>query len=199
METQSQLSVRTVESLGKVIYESRPKTENLVAGIIIALLMIGAGFGMAAYILRQLYHPAGDRPADTSNLIGAHVLVVFGVLLAIGGGYMLLWMRSLFSFRLRVCSDGFCVVDRGVETAFAWDEIVQVKELVSHERLPLVKGPAQLLMPTKTSRSYAVVRCDGIQFDFDANLLPSTSLLAGPLATAARTHGFEWHTSEETG
>jgi hypothetical protein len=198
MEKQSQLSVRTVESLGNVLYETKPKTENLVAGIVIALLLIGGGIGMTVFMLRQLYHPAGNRPIETSDVIGAHAFVVFGVLLAIGGGYMLLRMRSLFAFRLRVCSEGFCVVDRGVETAFAWDEIVQVKEFISHERLPLVKGPAKVLMPSKTSRSYAVVRCDGLQFDFDANLLPSTSLLAGPLATAASRRGFDWHTSEET-
>ena len=152
---------------------------------------------MAWYILHQLYHPAGNRPAETSDWLAAHALAVAGILIAFGGGYMLLRMRSLFAFRLRVCSEGFCIVDRGLETAYAWDEIVLVKEFISHERLPLVKGPAKHLMPTKTSRSYAVVRCDGVQFDFDANLLPSTSLLAGPLATAAATRGFDWHTSEE--
>jgi hypothetical protein len=198
MERQWRTSLRTVESLGKVIYETKPKLENVVAGIIIAALLIGGGIGTTSFIMRQLYDPAGDRAPEFSDWIAAHALALVGILVATGGAYMLVRMRSLSAFRLRVCSEGFCVVAGGEETAYAWDEIVEVKEFISHERLPLVKGPAKNLMPTKMSRSYTVVRCDGTQFDFDSNLLPSTSLLAGPLATAARTRGFDWSTSEET-
>jgi hypothetical protein len=180
-------------------YETRPKRENLVAGVIIAVLLILGGVALAVFMLVQLYHPAGNRPEGISNWLGAHFLFVFGLLLTIGGVYMLWRMKSLFSFRLRIHELGFAVFDRDEERIFAWDEILSVTEAVVHERLPIVKGPAKLLMPTKTAAYYSVTRRDGEVFDFDDNLLPHTSWLAGPLRRAAEEHQFEWRRTEETG
>jgi hypothetical protein len=200
MNTEPQFApaCRSVETLGEFYYESKPKLENILAGMIIALILVVGGGALVAYMLWTLYL-GGIPPIELDDKIAAHALVVVGILGACGGVYMFWRMWSLFSFRVRVYSDGFCVVDHGIERVFAWDEISHVNELILNERLPLVKGPAKALMPVKTSRCYSVVRCDGETFDFDANLLPSTSLLAGPLQTAAGQGKFDWHVSEETG
>jgi hypothetical protein len=101
-------------------------------------------------------------------------------------------------FRIHLCPDGFYFNRRAETLVFGWDEIQLIEETVLHERLPIVKGAAKHLMPTKTSRSYRVVRCDGKEFAFNANIIPRVSLLAGPLATAAGRFGIEWRTQETT-
>jgi hypothetical protein len=154
---------------------------------------------LSGYVVRQAFLGGGKRPETPSDWLGAVLVAVLGVGLAVGGVFLFLWVKSMFGFRLRVCRDGFSFTRGGVEWVFAWDEIVEVRETVLHERLPLVKGPARRLMPTKTSRSYTVVRCDGEECYFDGNIIPHTSLLAGPLSNAADTHGFAWETTDETG
>ena len=41
-------------------------------------------------------------------------------------------------------------------------------------------------------------RSDGETFYFDGNVLPRTSLLAGPLAAAAKDYGFPWRVTEKS-
>jgi hypothetical protein len=116
----------------------------------------------------------------------------------VGGGVLLvMFSRSLIGFRLRVCADGFWFTRRNQHFVFAWDEIVLVKEFLVEERLPLAKGTARRLIPTKTTRTYTVVRCDGEEFYFDENVLSRTSLLAGPLSAAAKSRGIKWETGQQ--
>jgi hypothetical protein len=102
-----------------------------------------------------------------------------------GGGLVVLFARSLVGLQLHICADGFWFRRANQQWVFAWDEIVLVNESVIEERLPLAKGAARYLMPTKTTRTYTVVRCDGEEFYFDENVIPRTSLLAGPLSAVA--------------
>ncbi|WP_254507878.1 hypothetical protein [Anatilimnocola floriformis] len=150
-------------------------------------------------MLVQLFHPAGNRPDGIGNWIGAVVSVVFGVLIALGGTYMLWRIMTLFSFRVRIYKLGFAVLDQGEETIFAYDEILKVQEAIVHEHLPIVKGPAKRLMPTRTAAFYSVTRRDGVVFSFDENLMPHISWLAGPLKMAAAEHQFDWYRTEEIG
>lgn len=197
MQTATQPSSRTVESLGKITFETKPNVSNLVAGGIIALLLVAGGLSLSAYMLRVMFFGGRNPPQTPGDWAGAVAIAVIGVGLAVGGVFLARWVKSMFGFRLRICHEGFFFTRDGVETVFAWDEIVRVHETVLHEKLPIVKGPARQLMPTKTSHSYTVVRCDGLEFHFNQNVIPHTSLLAGPLASAAQTHGFDWETSEE--
>ncbi len=190
-------SNRTAESLGKVTYVTKPNTSNLVAGMIISLLLFGGGLSLSAYMLWQGFFSGVHRSQTAADTLGAVAIAVLGVALAIGGVFLFRWAKSMFGFRLSVCRDGFYFVRGGVESVFAWNDIVQVRETVLHEKLPLAKGAASKLMPTKTSRSYTLVRCDGMEFHFDDNVIARTSLLSGPLSSAAKTTGFAWETSEE--
>lgn len=190
----NQPATRSAESLGKVTYETKPNTSNLVAGVIISALLFFGGLGSFGQAVREIW---AGRPQNGEDWIGVIMFMGIGVALAVGGVYMFFWIRSLFGFRLRVCADGFSFTRRGIESVFAWDEIKQIRETVSHEKLPIVKGPARQLMPTKTSRSYTVVRCDGEEFYFDDNVIARASLLAGPLSNAAKTRDIQWDTTEE--
>jgi len=199
METPLRESNRTAESLGKVTYVTKPNTSNLIAGIIISLLLFGGGLSISVHMLRQLFFDGAHPPQTTTDTLAVVGIAIFGVALAIGGVFLFRWAKSMFGFRLSVCRDGFYFVRGGMESVFAWDDIAEVRETVLHEKLPLVKGAARKLMPTKTSRSYTVTRCDGKQFYFDDNVIERTSLLSGPLSSAAKNTGFAWETTEEQG
>jgi len=198
MQSPASSSVRSVESLGRVVYETKPNVSNLVAGIVLAMLLVVGGLALAGFMIRQMFLPGGNPPQALADWLGALLLMVLGCGLAIGGVLLFLWVKSLFGFRLRVCAEGFYFSRQGADNVLAWDEISKVRETVLTEKLPLVKGAARHLMPTKASRSYTVVRRDGEEFYFDENVVPRTSLLAGPLSSAAKKHGFHWETTEKS-
>lgn len=194
-------SVCTIESLGKRVYEQKASTANLIAGIMLGILMVGGGITLATIAVREVVSVRANLPLYAEHgmsWLAAGFLVLLGGGLAIGGVCLILWAKSMFSFRLVVCTDGFYYLKKGETNIFAWQEIVSVEETIAHERLPIVKGAARHLMPTKTSRAYRVRRCDAKEFFFDANVLSRPSLLAGPLATAAEARGIPWRTKEVT-
>jgi hypothetical protein len=196
--TQSQ---RTAESLGKPIYQQQSSRSNLIAGIILSLLMVGGAAGLIWYAAREVWRTRGQLPWWVERGFSWGAVGISGAIalaLLIGGVCLFIWSRSMFSFRLYVCGDGFYFSKSGKVTVFAFDEIAKVEETIIHERLPIVKGAARHLMPAKTSRSYRVRRSDGEQFVFNANVIPRTSLLAGPLATAAKERNIPWTTQEKT-
>jgi hypothetical protein len=201
MTTATRPSSRTVESLGKPIYQQKPAMANQIAGLILSALLVGGGVAITWLPIRELKRTGFRLPIfHERNMSWAAAALLFAISIALVIGGILLFRRiwSLFSFCLYVCPEGFYFSQRGERVVFAWDEIQLVEETVLHERLPLAKGVAKHLMPTKTSRSYRVVRCDGREFAFDVNTIPRVSLLSGPLTTAAKRCGFEWRTQEET-
>ncbi len=184
--------------MGKVTYEVKPNTSNVVAGFILGIGLVGGGFVLTGTMIRQMFFRGGNPPQNASDWIAVVMLALLGIAVAVGGVFMVKFVRSLVGFRLRVCSDGFWFTRSNQQFVFAWDEIVRVKESVVEETLPMAKGPARRLMPTKKTHTYTVVRCDGEQFYFDENVIPRTSLLAGPLKTAAKARGIEWETEQTT-
>ncbi len=198
MESASRPSNRTVESLGKLTYETKPNTSNLVAGMIIAALLVGGGFTLCGYMIKKKLLSGASSPQAAVDWMTFTFASLLGIALVVGGVFLFLWVKSLFGFRLYVHHDGFYFTRRGTDFVFAWDEILLVRENILQENLPLAKGPARWAMSTRTSRSYTVVRCDGKEFGFNENIIPRTSLLAGPLSSAAKTHGFAWETTEDT-
>ena len=194
-------SQRTPESLGRPVYEQQSSRANLIAGIILSLLMICGAAGLIWHAAREVWRARGQLPwwVERGFSWGAvGIIAAIALALLVGGVWLFVWSRSMFSFRLYVCGDGFYFSKSGQVTVFAFDEIAKVEETIIHERLPIVKGAARHLLPTKTTRSYCVRRSDGEQFVFNANTIPRTSLLAGPLATAAKERNIPWTTKEKT-
>ena len=71
-----------------------------------------------------------------------------------------------------------------------------VQETVIHERVPLAKGAAKLLMPIKKSHSYVIRRHDGEEFSADVNNLADVGFLAAALRTEAQQRGTPWEIQE---
>ena len=197
MRATTKPSVRTAESLGKVTYETKPNVSNVVAGFILGAGFVVGGLLLTGGMIRELFFAGGNPAQDTSDWLAAIVLALLGLALVGGGVALVMFARSLVGFRLRVCADGFWFTRANEPLVFAWDEIVLVQESVIEEKLPLAKGPARRLMPTKTTRTYTVVRCDGAKFYFDENVIQRTSLLAGPLSTAAKARGITWERDQK--
>jgi hypothetical protein len=197
MATTGKASTRTAASLGKVTYETKPKVSNVVAGFILGVGLVGGGLLLTGFLIRQMFFAGGNPPRGAGDWVAAVVFALLGLAIAAAGVLLILFSRSLVGFRLRVCSEGFWFTRAKKDSVFAWDEIVLVKESVIEERLPLAKGAARHLMPTRATRTYTVVRCDGEEFYFDENVLPRTSLLAGPLSAAAKSRGIKWETDQQ--
>ncbi len=84
---------------------------------------------------------------------------------------------------------------RKSKDAFPWSAIERVEELQQVVTFPpLQDAPGSVLkkISGKTTYSYSVVRKDGRSFYFDNNVLPRSSLLAGPLNSAQREYNFPW-------
>jgi hypothetical protein len=197
MQTLNRPVTRSAESLGKVTYEVKPNVSNVVAGFILGAGLVVGGLVMTGYLLRQMFFAGGNPPRNVGDWAGALVMALLGLAVAVGGALLMLFTRSLIGFRLRVCADGFSFTRANRQSVFAWDEVVLVREAILEEKLPLAKGVARHLMAAKTTRTYTVVRCDGEEFYFDENVVPRTSLLAGPLTAAAKSRGIPWQTDKQ--
>ncbi|MEM7478799.1 MAG: hypothetical protein AAF483_27765 [Planctomycetota bacterium] len=169
-------------SLGKIKKELRPKRENVYAGYAIVLLLCVGGVYFI-YTSSQYDAPTGGHALGTFCLIAAACMA---------------WYVSRLGRVVVVIHELGFVVHRGPSSkTFPFDRIRCVHERRSVEGIQLAKGfvgAAAKKVGGKTTRSYTVVREDGEEFFFDDNVVPRSSLLAGPLRTAQRTHAFEWIT-----
>ena len=193
METPSR---RTVESLAGVVYETKPNVSNLMAGAVIAMLLIGGGLFLSGYMVRQMFFESGNRPQTPPDWLGAVLLALIGIALTVGGVLLLRWVRSLFGFRLRVLRRrvllhprrrmGLCVgrdCTRPGNGAARKTAVGQGRSTPADvcENQPHLYG-----RPMRWQR--ILLRPD---------VIPRTSLRVGPLSSAVKQHGFAWETTEE--
>lgn len=160
--------------IGNIQRIFKPAITNLVAGIIIGLLMIGGGFGLAYLATRTVINSRGPLPffaEKESCWFGVALFGLVAIGIMIGGVFMIRWMWSLASLRIHVGDAGFAVSSRKGVQSFLWDQIVSVKETHLYERPQLLKGPAKLMLPKMKSNSYTVQRDDNESFAFEASIL----------------------------
>jgi len=183
-------SQRTVASLGTPIYTHVSRRANIAAGVILGLASIGGAVALGWYRVSEMRFGAAVEFQDQA-LNWLFVIVLFA-----GGAALLVWMAMLLSFQLWVCREGFYYTWNRRTYVFAWEEITEVHETIAHEPVLPAKGLAKRITPTQTRRSYLIRRCDGKTFSVGVNTLPSVSVLAGPLKTAAERLDIPWHTEE---
>jgi len=194
-----QYAARIAESLGASISVHEPSRANKGAGFLLSILFFIGGFALVCVAVGQLANARGQLPIWAQrgdSWISEMFVILFGCFL-IGCG-LFLWRLSqkLFSLRIVIGERGFCVFENSTTDIFTWDDISAINETILHERLPI--GPAALLMPTKTSRTYTVRRRDGKEFRFHPTNMPNLDALATPLAKAAKERNISWQTTEQT-
>lgn len=193
------------EQIGKIKREFKPGLENLVAGIIIGLLMIAGGCAALCFSTNGVIESRGTLPFWTENgqegwsWGEAGLSAAIGIGLVIGGVLLIRLVRSLFSFRLRVCQNGFAVSDKKAARVVGWDDIVSVQETHLYERPPLLKGVAKYALPKMMSKSFMVRVKEGDQVVFDGNTIKGHSKCAELIREETERRNIPWEIVEEQG
>jgi hypothetical protein len=187
------------EELGEIKREFKPGLENLVAGIVIGLLLIGGGFAAVFFSTKSVVDSGGNLPfwAERGWCWGAAGLFgALGVGLMVGGYFLIRWVRSLFSFRVRVGQNGFAVTQQKATQVFAWDGILSVQETHLYERPPILKGVAKYALPKMMSKSFLIVMKDRASFGFDGNTTKGHTKLAQMIKEETDRRNIPWEIVE---
>lgn len=170
-------------SLGKLKKSLRPKRENVIAGYLISVLLVGAC--IAVLCTDQFIRGQSGR-------------YFAGAALALAGTGFAVYVYRLSRTSVEIYEQGFVVCRGSAREPFPWNEIACVRERVAKEGLPMkgAAGKVSASIAGNETRSYTVVRKDGQEFYFDNNVVPRGSLLAGPLRTAQREHEFAWESDD---
>lgn len=183
--------------IGEVHTVFRPGYDNIIAGFVIALLLVSAGIAGIWYFGRQAAKLFGERPMWADKGPGwTCLLVLFSVLVIVGGVFLAFYVRSLSALRVAVGLHGFRVMDGRETNEFLWHKIAAVEESHLYERPPVLKGPAKYVLPELKSRSFCIEYVDGRVFEFNANSLKGHSQFADIVKESTRSRGILWRIVE---
>lgn len=189
-------------AVGQLTKQFRPSVSNAIAGLILGAGCLGGGVFAIYTATRALIRAGWDLPfwQEKGWSLGAVGLAAVLGIVVIGVGVFLIWVaRDIAERTIYLCEHGFWYSARSKVRVFPWKEIASIKETVMHEKLPLVKGPARALMPTKTSSSYLVRRADGETFNLTASDTSGFGELAGMLKHKAEEMQIPWEIIETRG
>jgi hypothetical protein len=190
----------TDPELGEIRKVFKPGLDNLIAGVIIGVLMLGGGGAVVFFAVKGVIDNGGKLPAWGAKgwSWGAVVLVAaLGIGLMVGGFFLIGWMRSLFSLRVHVGQKGFRVTEGKTSRVILWSEIVSVQETHLYERPPLLKGVAKYALPKMMSTSFVVQRKVGEGFGFDGNTISEHEELADMIKEETDSRNIPWEIVEE--
>jgi hypothetical protein len=188
------------QEIGEFRWEFKPGLENIVAGIIIGLLLIGAGGAGVYFPVKGVIESRGNLPFWVEKgwcwgAVGLCMALAIGAI--VGGVALILWMRSLVSLRVRVGSHGLSVTRKDETRVIAWPDIVSVQETHLYERAPLLKGVAKYALPKVLSKSFMLTTKDGEPFGFDGNTIKGHTMLADVIKKETDRRGIPWEIVEE--
>jgi hypothetical protein len=188
------------QDLGEIRKEFKPGLENLIAGTVIGLLLFGGGCAAVFFSAKGVVESHGDLPvwAERGWCWGAAaIFTALGIGLVVGGFFLIRWMRSLSSLRVRVGRNGFAVTERDVTRVFAWQDILSVQETHLYERPPILKGVAKYALPKMLSKSFLVVANGRQGFGFDGNTIKGHTKLAQLIKAETDRLNIPWEVVEE--
>jgi hypothetical protein len=194
----------TIEQLGPIRREFKPGIENVVAGIILGVLMVGGGGGLVYLAANGVIEGGGNLPFWTQkgqkgwSWGAAGLLAVVGIGLFVSGVLVILGARSMLSFRVRIGENGFALVEKKAVRVIAWEDVVSVREIHLYERPPLLKGVAKYALPKTMSKSFVVTIDGGDPFEFDGNMRGHTKL-AKMIKEDTDRRGIPWEIEEVQG
>ncbi|MBI1344666.1 hypothetical protein GC163_00105 [bacterium] len=180
--------------------EFKPGIANLVAGVIIGLLLITAGLAGIYFPARQALLAGGNLPFWVKKGWCWFAILMFwglGTGAIMGGGWLILAMRTLLSFRVKYTETGLELVEGTNSRSIPWHNVTSVVETHLYERPPVLKGPAKLLLPKLMSKSYKLEVSDGEPFEFDGNSVQGHTTLAVLIQQKTRPLNVPWDIVEE--
>ncbi len=188
----------SAQEIGEIRGEFKPGLENIVAGFIIGLLLIGAGGAGVYFPVNGVIESRGNLPFWVEKgwcwgAVGLLMALAIGAI--VGGVVLILWMRSLVSLRVRVGSNGLSVTRKDQTRVIAWPDIVSVQETHLYERV--ARGVVGRALPRALSKTYTLNVSEGEPFHFDANSLREHVILAGMIKKETDRRGIPWEIVEE--
>ncbi len=161
-------------SLGDRLESFEPKTSNIVAGYILAPLLVAGGAFLIFWVLRDAVRAGFRFPfwaeRGMSWLAGI-IFLLIGLGLIVGGWFLLRFVNGLRNLWVKFCTNGLEFRHGSSIENIAWSKITLIRETVMSAHLPIVKGPARALMPVVTNEAYTIITDDGKQFDFSENTI----------------------------
>jgi len=196
----SRMPQRTIDGLGKVRHVLQPDHKNLVAGMIIASLLVAGGVFVAVSVLRGIWISGGQLPWD-AKLGWSWFAIALACPIAIGlnvVGCALFWSCfSNWSLSVTVCEAGFEWRTRSSVTRYLWDDMQLVREILVEERLPILKEPLKFLVPTQFAREYLIQFNDGNNVELTVNALRGHGTLGFVAQQEAEARGVPVETVSE--
>jgi hypothetical protein len=190
----------SAQEIGEICGEFKPGLENIIAGIIIGLLLIGGGGAGVFFSVKEVIQSRGNLPflAEKGNCWAAvGMLTALAIGAIVGGVFLIRWMRSLISLRVRIGSHGLSVTRKDETRVIAWPDIVSVRETHLHERPPLLKGVAKYALPRVLSKSFMLTTKYGEPFGFDGNKIKGQVMLADVIKKETDRRSIPWEIVEE--
>ena len=193
-----------VEAIGEPTQEFRAGTGKTLLCAVIGLGTIAAGLYGLSRMGYGVYLKGGNLP-PTSRVPGRLDWTTVGVVstlsslgIATGLG-ALYYANRLKSFRVFLCPDGFFCQTAVKTEVFPWNEIGSVEEVVTRERLPIVKGVAKYALPKVEGRTYQVRRSDGVSRHLDKDNVRNLPELAAALRGVCDERAIPWQVTEVDG
>jgi hypothetical protein len=189
-------AAREAAGLGEPIETFVPGFANLFAGVVLGLLAAGGGLTILVFLIREIIRAGGQLPLIAEKEPSWVVLGVFALLggvLIVGAAWLAYWVKSTLGSSIKVCPGGmFSSSPSKVHWVAPWGEIEGVREMVTHEHLPIVKGIARHAMPVRTNRTYAITRRNTTELVFTGNEIKEIGRFGDLLRVEAQARQIPW-------
>jgi hypothetical protein len=178
----------------------KPALSNVIAGFIISALLVGGGAAAIGFPLHAAQAAGWNLPFDTKigwSWLAVALVSVIGIGLIIGGVLLAKYVQSLISICVETYTQGFRYHARHSTENVLWLDIIRITETVLHQRPPILKFPASLLLPKVASHSYTVATKFGKEYSVDGNSIKRIKHFGDVLRAQARRLSLRWETVQE--
>lgn len=187
--------------LGDVVRSFKPAMSRVLAGMLFSVILTVGGLAFLAHTVNVVKGYGGRLPFAADHEM-SWVLVGFMTLLALGlsvaGVFLWRYVQSLRALTVELCAGGLRIRRAEALEEIPWGDLDRISETIVYERAPIVKGPAQLLLPVQRSVSYHLTSKDGRTFRFDADSLKNIVDFGQLLRERSAAHGVPWEVEELT-
>ena len=189
----------TEKELGKLLGNFKPTWVTVIAGGILAVLAAAGAAALFWFPLQGAYAAHWKLPfwADRGWCWGAIGLSSLLCVVFAGVAVVLAYVTvGMIGLRTALFERGFLYVSRADQQSVLWSDVTSICETTVYERPPILKGPAQLLLPKVTSRFYEIKTADGRGFRFTKDCVTRINEFAQLLRQIATNCNIAWENEE---